>query len=109
MTAGAGSVAAGPEPRRAAALLLTGVGIARNVIFSLTLGGPGSCLGSDAGGGGGMLERKSGMCSDWGASPPRTTTACRGGDFKPGRAMKPPRGVMASPESGESIESSSGG
>ena len=27
------------------------------------------------GGGGGQLERKSGMCSDSGASPPRTTTA----------------------------------
>jgi hypothetical protein len=64
MTAGAGPVAAGPEPRRAAALLLTGVGIARNVIFSLTLAGSGSISGSDAGGGGGMLERSRGMCSD---------------------------------------------
>ena len=91
----------------AAALLLTGVGLARSVTFSLALGGAGSLSG--AGGGGGMLERKSGMCSDWGASPPRTTTAWRGGDFRPGRAMKPPRGVMASPESGESNWSSSGG
>jgi hypothetical protein len=54
-----------------AARLLTGVGIARNVIFSLALGGSGS----GAGGGGGMLERNSGMCSDCGASPTRTTTA----------------------------------
>ena len=56
--AGTDSTAVGTERRRAAALLLTGVGIARNVIFSLALGGSGS------GGGGGMLERKSGMCSD---------------------------------------------
>ena len=58
--AGADSTAVGTERRRAAALLLTGVGIARNVIFSLALGGSGS----GSGGGGGMLERKSGMCSD---------------------------------------------
>lgn len=48
-----------------------GVGIARNVIFSLA----GSGAGSLTGGGGGKLERRSGMCSDSGASPPRTTTA----------------------------------
>jgi hypothetical protein len=79
-----------------------GVGMARNVIFSFALGGAGSF-----GGGGGMLERSSGMCSDSGASPPRTTTACRGGDFKPGRAMKPPRGVMASAETGAESSGSS--
>lgn len=60
MAAGTDSVAVGTERRRAAALLLKGVGIARNVIFSLALGGSGS----GSGGGGGMLERKSGMCSD---------------------------------------------
>ncbi|MES1182431.1 MAG: hypothetical protein ABUL60_01380 [Myxococcales bacterium] len=82
-----------------------GVGIARNVIFSLADG-----TGSLTGGGGGKLERRSGMCSDSGASPPRTTTAWRGGDFKPGRAMNPPRGVMASADTGaDSKESSSGG
>jgi hypothetical protein len=58
-----------------AALLLTGVGIARSVIFSLAVGGSGSRSGSGSSGGGGMLERKRGMCSDCGASPPRTTTA----------------------------------
>lgn len=48
-----------------------GVGIARNVIFSLAGNGAGSLTG----GGGGKLERRTGMCSDSGASPPRTTTA----------------------------------
>jgi hypothetical protein len=43
-----------------------------------------------------MLGRATGICSDSGASPPRTTTACRGGGFNPGRAMKPPRGVRVS-------------
>jgi len=109
MTAGADSTAGGIDLSGADALLLTGVGIARKVAFSLTLGDAGVGAGSDTGGGGGALERKRGMCSVWGASPPRTTTAWRGGDFKPGRAMKPPRGVMASPESGESMEASSGG
>lgn len=32
--------------------------------------------GSEIGGGGGTLERAIGMCSDGGASPTRTTTAC---------------------------------
>ena len=73
-----------------------GVGMARKVIFSFALGTAGSL----AGGGGGTLERSTGMCSDTGASPPRTTTACRGGDFSPGRAMKPPRGVSASADTG---------
>lgn len=72
-----------------------GVGMARSVIFSLKLTG-GSSL---AGGGGGKLERATGMCSDNGASPPRTTTAWRGGGLSPGLAMKPPRGVIASRES----------
>jgi hypothetical protein len=67
-----------------------GAGIARNVIFSLALIGAGSL-----GGGGGTLGRASGMSSVMGASPTRTTTACRGGTFKPGLAMKPPRGVSA--------------
>ena len=44
-----------------------GVGIARKVIFSLADG-----TGSLTGGGGGKLERRTGMCSDSGASPPRT-------------------------------------
>lgn len=48
-----------------------GVGMARKVIFSLAGNGAGSLTG----GGGGTLERMSGMCSDSGASPPRTTTA----------------------------------
>jgi hypothetical protein len=77
----------------AAAGGLDGVGIARKVIFSLASTGAGSF-----GGGGGTLERASGISSWTGASPPRTTTAWRGGVFKPGRAMKPPRGVAASPE-----------
>jgi len=82
-----------------------GVGIARKVIFSLADG-----TGSLTGGGGGKLERRTGMCSDSGASPPRTTTAWRGGGFKPGRAMNPPRGVMASADTGaDSNESSSSG
>src|SRR4051812_27759522 len=57
-----------------------GVGIARSVIFSLALGGGGTL----GGGGGGKLERASGISSDCGASPPRTTTAWRGGVFNPG-------------------------
>jgi hypothetical protein len=57
------------------ALLLTGVGIARNVIFSFAVGTADWGCGSSSGGGGGMLERKRGICSDCGASPPRTTTA----------------------------------
>jgi hypothetical protein len=57
------------------ALLLTGVGIARKVTFSLAVSGTASGWTSASGGGGGMLERKRGMCSDCGASPPRTTTA----------------------------------
>jgi hypothetical protein len=70
---GTDSMTAGTDLRGccAHALLLTGVGMARNVTFSLALSG----VGSDGGGGGGMLERNRGMCSDWGASPPRTTTA----------------------------------
>lgn len=68
---GADSMTGGTDLRGCAlALLLTGVGMARNVTFSLALSGAGS-----DGGGGGMLERNRGMCSDWGASPPRTTTA----------------------------------
>jgi hypothetical protein len=68
-------MARGTDLGGAHALLLTGVGIARSVIFSLALGSSGSGSGSGSGGGGGMLERKRGMCSDCGASPPRTTTA----------------------------------
>jgi hypothetical protein len=68
------------------------VGMARRVTFSLKLIGAGSL----GGGGGKKLERATGMSLDSGLSPPRTTTACRGGGFKPGRAMKPPRGVIHS-------------
>lgn len=79
-----------------------GLGIARCVIFSLALIGALS-----TGGGGGKLERATGMSFEIGASPPRTTTAWRGGGLSPGRAMKPPRGViasleMAAPDSGGS-------
>ena len=81
-----------PAPR---ASRVPGRAIVRSVICSLALSGAGSTL---AGGGGGTLERASGMCSDSGTSPTRTTTACRGGAFNPGRAMKPPRGVWASRE-----------
>lgn len=76
-----------------------GRGMARAVIFSLGLSGAGSL-----GGGGGTLGRATGMSSLSGASPTRTTTACRGGVFKPGRAMKPPRGVTASLDGGGSVK-----
>ena len=46
-----------------------GVGIARSVTLSLKLTGAGSL------GGGGRLERATGMSLETGASPPRTTTA----------------------------------
>ena len=82
-----------------------GVGIARSVIFSLALGGGGTL---DAGAAGRKLERATGMSSHVGASPPRTTTAWRGGVFRPGRAMKPPRGVSASSDAGGAESSSSG-
>lgn len=48
-----------------------GVGMARSVIFSLMLIGAGSL----GGGGGGKLERATGISPESGASPPRTTTA----------------------------------
>lgn len=70
-----------------------GVGIARCVTFSLALIGALS-----TGAGGGKLERATGMSLEIGASPPRTTTAWRGGGLSPGRAMNPPRGVIASLE-----------
>ena len=47
-----------------------GVGMARSVTFSALLGTTGSL-----GGGGGRLERRRGMSSDSGASPPRPTVA----------------------------------
>jgi hypothetical protein len=93
----AGTVAAAATRVDAAARAMTcaerGVGIARSVIFSLRLSG-----GGKLGGAGGKLERAIGISSESGASPPRTTTACRGGAFNPGRAMKPPRGVSTSPD-----------
>lgn len=77
-----------------------GVGMARSVIFSLALTGPASLSAVSFGAAGATLERASGISSDSGASPSRTTTACRGAAFKPGRAINPPRGVTASRDSG---------
>jgi hypothetical protein len=74
-------------------------GIAGIVTLSQAARGAGSLgRGSATGAGGGQLERATGISPVGSALPPRTTTACRGGFFKPGRAMKPPRGVSTARE-----------
>lgn len=87
------SLGGGIEETRGGADWTRGVGALRrdSGAACATTGGA-----SITGGGGGTLARATGMCSDSGASPIRTTTACCGGRLSPGRAIKPPRGVAAS-------------